>query len=59
MIENMFFLDTEHVGMGECSSQKYLLYLLSGGTTSSGGGGGGIPSPIPPRRLCMLIKGAA
>ena len=33
--------------------------LLSGGTTSRKGMGAGIPPPIPPRRLCMLIKGAA
>ena len=27
MVENMFFLDSEHVGMGECSPTKSCLFV--------------------------------
>ena len=31
MVENMFFLDSEHAGMGGMLPPKKLLFLLSGG----------------------------
>ena len=31
LVENTFFLENEHVGMGEYSHPKNLLFLLSGG----------------------------
>ena len=59
MDENMFFLDSEHIGMrGKCPLP--LLFLLSGEEISSSAGkfSGTAPSPknIPGHQICALQK---
>ena len=50
MVENMFFLDSEHIGMrgNAPSPQKNLLLLSSGGEKSYSGGDPPNSSPPPP-----------
>ena len=53
MVENMFFLDSEHVGMrGECSSQKIYYFYLVGGSKFKWGGG----SPLNSHRRMSLYE---
>ena len=60
MIENMFFLDTEHVGMGRMPplpKKKITIYIEWEETTSNGGNS----SQLPPKIILVgsTIKGAA
>ena len=62
MVENMFFLDSEHIGMrgNAPSPQKNLLLLSSGGEKSYSGGDPPNSSPPPKKNIpvqeILMIK---